>query len=558
MKNAEYWARRFEAMESDTHKAAQMTAAEIAEVYKQAEAACKKEVEAWYGRLAANNGVDIAAAKEMLSRQELKEFKWDVKQYIKAMEDNETSGAWVKELENASARYHISKYEGLMTRLMQQVEFAAAKEDGILTDSLKEAYSENFYRTCYEIQSGLKTGFEISAVNEKQINAAIKRPWAADNKAFSDRIWKRRDELVKKLDTEITQNIMLGRGVQDSAKAIAKDFNTTVNRAATLVYTETAHAASMAQKAGFEELGVEEFEIVATLDNVTSEICQEMDGKHLPMSEFKAGVTAPPFHPNCRSVTAPYFEDSEEIFGVTERAARDPETGKTVYVDDMTYPEWKKVYVDKTQTLDEWKAAKKGVAKSAESGISGKKRQRNSENYVDMEYINSDEYKKKFEVITDNKTVNQSIYKYAKAALEHRKNTNKEDLFIIDSINGKLVTSITDTKEDYGVNYSNKVERIIEKCRPKTLIALHNHPTNNPPTGSDFSSAGYRKYKFGVVICHDGTIYTYEVGNIPFSSKSFDSMVDSKRKSGYNEKEAIIETLGYFEEMYGIRWSDVK
>ena len=136
---------------------------------------------------------------------------------------------------------------------------------------------------------------------------------------------------------------MLGRGVQDSAKAIAKDFNTTVNRAATLVYTETAHAASMAQKAGFEELGVEEFEIVATLDNVTSEICQEMDGKHLPMSEFIAGVTAPPFHPNCRSVTAPYLDDEYiELTGDRTRAARDPETGKTVYVEKMTYPRMEK------------------------------------------------------------------------------------------------------------------------------------------------------------------------------------------------------------------------
>ena len=153
---------------------------------------------------------------------------------------------------------------------------------------------------------------------------------------LSDRIWTRKDALINDLDTEITRNIMLGRGVQDSAQAIAKKFNTTANRAATLVYTESAPArgndraaiASQAQKDMFEELGVEEYEIVATLDNITSEICQTMDGKHLPMSEFKTGVTAHPFHPNCRSVTAPYFEDSEEIFGPIERRRKGPRNGQ--------------------------------------------------------------------------------------------------------------------------------------------------------------------------------------------------------------------------------------
>lgn len=89
------------------------------------------------------------------------------------------------------------------------------------------------------------------------------------------------------------------------------------------------------------------YEIVATLDNDTSEICQEMDGKHFPMKDYEAGVTAPPFHPWCRSVTVPWFEDNF----TSERAARDAE-GKTYYVpDNMKYADWKKSMVD-GQTKD--------------------------------------------------------------------------------------------------------------------------------------------------------------------------------------------------------------
>ncbi|MDR1131314.1 MAG: phage head morphogenesis protein, partial [Oscillospiraceae bacterium] len=59
------------------------------------------------------------------------------------------------------------------------------------------------------------------------------------------------------------------------------------------------------------------------------------------MSEYEAGVTAPPFHPWCRTTTVPYFEDN---YG--ERAARGAD-GETYYVpSDMKYGDWKETFVD--------------------------------------------------------------------------------------------------------------------------------------------------------------------------------------------------------------------
>jgi len=91
----------------------------------------------------------------------------------------------------------------------------------------------------------------------------------------------------------------------------------------------------------FNSLDVERFEIVATLDNSTSEICRGLDGEVIPMKDFQPGVTAPPFHCWCRTVTVPYFEDD-----IGERAARGDD-GKTYYVpSNMKYPEWKETFVD--------------------------------------------------------------------------------------------------------------------------------------------------------------------------------------------------------------------
>lgn len=132
--------------------------------------------------------------------------------------------------------------------------------------------------------------------------------------------------------------------------------------------TEQAFISSAAQKDAFTDLDVEEFEIVATLDSRTSEICQEMDGQHFPMKDFQPGVTAPPFHVWCRSTTVPYFDDE---WSGGERAARG-EDGKTYYVpSDMTYPEWKESLVD-GQTDDLQEVVPDGIIKDKPKTLSEK------------------------------------------------------------------------------------------------------------------------------------------------------------------------------------------
>lgn len=57
---------------------------------------------------------------------------------------------------------------------------------------------------------------------------------------------------------------------------------------------------------------------------------------------MQVGINAPPFHPNCRCTTIPYFND--EFTQNEKRAARD-ENGKSVLVDNISYEDWKKKYI---------------------------------------------------------------------------------------------------------------------------------------------------------------------------------------------------------------------
>ena len=345
MNNGEYWQKRFELLEQAAHQQGVQCYADIEKQYRQAQKQLEGQIAAWYQRFASNNRVTLAEAKRMLNAKELAELKWDVNQYIQYGQENAINGTWVKQLENASARFHISRLEALKLQTQQSIEVMFGNQLDSIDSTMRNVYKSGYYHTAYEIQKGVGVGWDFSALDDKQISKVINKPWAVDGKNFSERIWGNRQKLVNELNNTLTQNIILGKDPQKAIDEIARKMNTSKNNAGRLVMTEEAFFSSAAQKDCFDELDVEQFEIVATLDSHTSDICRGMDGKHFPMSEWKVGVTAPPFHVHCRSTTVPYFDD--EFDAVGERTARDEETGKTYFVPgNMTYKEWEKAFVN--------------------------------------------------------------------------------------------------------------------------------------------------------------------------------------------------------------------
>lgn len=344
MKNADYWAQRFTQLEDAQNQQGADALKKIEAQYRQAQKQLEAQISTWYQRFAKNNGITLAEARQWLTGKDLKEFKWDVQDYIKYGQDNALSGGWMKELENASAKYHISKLEALKIHTQQSLESLFSKQGLTVSGALSDVYTSGYYHTVYELQKGFNIGWDIAGIDEAQLEKVLAKPWAADGYNFSERIWKNKDKLISEVHNELSQNIMLGADPQKAIDALAKKMNTSKHNAGRLVMTEEAYFSSTAQKEAFQELGVEQFEIVATLDSHTSEICRMMDGKHFPMTDFQPGATAPPFHVYCRSTTVPYFDDD---FGqIGERAARDEETGKTYYIpDDMKYQDWEDTFV---------------------------------------------------------------------------------------------------------------------------------------------------------------------------------------------------------------------
>ena len=70
--------------------------------------------------------------------------------------------------------------------------------------------------------------------------------------------------------------------------------------------------------------------------------------------DHQTGVTAPPFHPRCRTIIVK-IKNKSDFDTITAkdisptRSARDPITGKTYITDNVSYPEWGKEMAEKVK-----------------------------------------------------------------------------------------------------------------------------------------------------------------------------------------------------------------
>ena len=342
MRNADYWRGRFSILEDSAHREAQRTIQDMEELYLDAQRSVQKEIESWYARFAVNNQISLTDARKWLTAGQLEEFHWSVEQYIKIGEQAGLDAAWLKKLENASARFHISRLEAVQTGIQQQLELLYGNQVDSLDALLKKVVGNGYTHTAFEVQKGVGLGWDITGLDQKKLETLLSKPWTTDGRTFRDRCWLNKNDLVGSVSKSLTQGLLRGDSPAKITTAIQKQFGVHRYKAGRLVNTETTYFNAVATKECYKDLDVEMVEIIETLDSHTCSICGGLDGKVIPISQYEPGVTVPPFHPNCRGTTAPAIDPKY----AGERAARNAD-GNVYYVPaTMNYSEWKKTFVN--------------------------------------------------------------------------------------------------------------------------------------------------------------------------------------------------------------------
>lgn len=470
MRNRDYWRIRFEQLEESLLDQGEDCYQEIKHQYQIALSNIEKDLSYWYHRFALNNETTLSDVNRMLNSKEIEELKWTVQEYIKYGQENAVNQKWMKELENASAKAHITRLEAMKLQVQHHIEILYDKEIKSVGDMMKNIYENGYYHTAFEIAKGIGIASNLAKLDDNRISKVINKPWTTDGLNFSKRIWgKHRPQLINELHTHLTQSIIRGEDPQKAINAIAKKFDVSKNQAGNLIMTESAFFASASQKDCYNDLDVEKYEIVATLDLKTSKTCRYLDGKVFEMKDYEVGVTAPPFHNYCRTVTAPYFNDE---FTVNEKRIARNSDGQVYYVDaNMKYNEWYDKYV-KGNTKEELKEKKI------------------------KNYHNDKKQHKKYLEVLGNK-VPKSFEKFQDLKY------NKVDEWERTAYNYKLNTVYNLDKLKNTENFAeNKIKHILEgevnRKNPRRVRAVGYHLENMPNTKARISGCKTKPDKNGI------------------------------------------------------------
>ena len=340
----DYWIKRADARMAEAHKGSDVTIQKIQKAYQESVDQLNKDIDRLFYRFVGENGLSEEQARELLNEQLTSSEVQKIRNRIALIEDEDIRKQLEQKLKSTITRARISRLEALKEDIYIQTSRMADAELRLSSERYFSVVEDEFLHNVFDIQQYLGFGFSFSKIPVNVIQEILKDDWSG--KHYSKRIWenslttgKRIEETVEEL---LLKGMMLGTNSRKMAAELNKHTNTRMYACERLIRTETTYFVTMADVEAAKRRGTQKLKFLATLDNRTSNQCQEADGKIIPVAEAVPGKNVPPLHPFCRSVVI------ELIKGLmhNRRIARDPATGKTYYVPaDMTYKEWWAKYV---------------------------------------------------------------------------------------------------------------------------------------------------------------------------------------------------------------------
>lgn len=327
-----YWQKRSEQIIIDSEKmSAKIERTKLKQAYKLAYQNIVAQINDVFAQLSeAGFSADMA---KTLTSGEKRTYAELVRKYNALAKELGKNGDY-RALKPLSTVIKGSRLTAFKTQIEMQLNLLASKKEQAIGGLKEDVYKHSSYKTVFDLSTAKGAQVAFDKINHKATLQAIKSNWNGRN--FSSDIWTDKTKLVNSLNQLIPQQFVIGASTQDIARQLRDKLNVSYRNAIRLARTETNFTANQAMQETYKRARVEKYQVLATLDSRTSEICQEMDGYIGLLKNARVGENYPPFHPNCRTTTIPYFDDEDEE---EERIARDEE-GENYFVKNMTYKQW--------------------------------------------------------------------------------------------------------------------------------------------------------------------------------------------------------------------------
>nr|DAM47249.1 MAG TPA: minor capsid protein [Bacteriophage sp.] len=490
MASQEYWKNReTEAKKYNIQEEAEYNR-KIKEIYANMMDEINKEINGFYTKYAAKEGITMAEAKKRVSKLDIAAYERKAKKYVETKDFSDRAN---EEMRIYNLTMKVNRLELLKANIGLEMVSGFDEMQKYFDKKLTDRTLKEFQR-----QAGILGKSVLK--NEKYAHAIVNASFK--NATYSDRIWMYQGMLKAELEGLLASGLIRGQNPKKLAKHLEKRFGVSAYNAQRLMTTELARVQTEAQKQSFIRNGFDEYVYVACTKGDVCPICKGLDDKHFKVDDMMPGENAPPMHPNCHCSTA-------------------------AYMDNEAYEEWINSYQEHGLNFEDWKASRE----SEES----KKKYKYADTVVKKSLLTSSEYRKKFNQVSGNSKVNRRAWNISKDMLSHRSGTKFEDLAFINVVNGKYAVN-----KDYDVeskaNMNKQMKQLLEESEPETIIAIHNHPGSSVPSIPDIRVCIQRGYKKGIIACHDGKVYIYSVDSKKYNEPIAMSALDRLEKKGYTEE----------------------
>lgn len=286
-KPLDYWEKRQTELMKRLEKGTENTIKGLIESYERATKNINKEISRIYKNYSKSDVLDKKVLNQLLNKKETDTYRRNLLTTINNNIKNEDIKQKMLLKYNSSAySFRISRYEQLQESIDLELKKLADIEQQITEIRYVDTIKEGYYHNIYNVQKATGLGFNFSQIDNKTINLLLNEKWT-NNENFSQRIWKNSEKLGNYLKTQLTADAMSGKTIQKITSELSDYMKVGLYNATTLVRTEVNHFANESEMLSYEELDIEKYRFVATLDNVTCKHCARLDNQVFDLKDRK-------------------------------------------------------------------------------------------------------------------------------------------------------------------------------------------------------------------------------------------------------------------------------
>lgn len=274
--------------------------AELQKIYASESAQIQRDLFAFVTKYADDNKMSYSDALQRLRGVDLSDYQANAKKYREQAKNNPDL---LKRLNEQYAGSKVTRLDALNLEMTYKV--------GVMQGIIEKSF-ENYLKSTAKYAYKKAMGGNSGALNEPSLKELINTPFNGRN--YSQQVWGNTDDLARDFRDVLKRGFIRGDDVRSMAGELAKKYNVARSRAQTLIRTDGTAIVNRSAIKRYEESGLEFYRISVQMDNRTSQICKRIhsEDKHYRIDEFETGVTAPPFHYNCRSAVIPDEEELDE------------------------------------------------------------------------------------------------------------------------------------------------------------------------------------------------------------------------------------------------------